>query len=194
MAARALLVSFLASASLGSTLPIQGNFQQLGGGFATPVPASWEHLHQLEQRLAFHGVKVVHSNRCPKGLEGLYDHRIAQVLMCRNTMPAQPETHWNTLAHESVHVMQICREAAPLSKGLDQLQQKMLASTPAPEKLHILSSYPPEQRLYELEARWVANTFPPETVMALLDLSCGRPGRRQATHTLLPRLVQESGV
>jgi len=194
LAARALLVSFLAAASLGSALPLQGAFHQLSAGFPTPVAASWLQLQELEQRLALHGVKVVHSNSCPKGLEGLYNHRIGQILMCKNTMPPQAETHWNTLAHESVHVMQICREAAPLSKGLDQLQQKMMASTPAQEKLHIFSAYPPDQRLYELEARWVANTFPPDTVMALLDLSCGRPGRRQPTHTLLPQLMaKENG-
>jgi hypothetical protein len=194
LAARALLALLVALMALGEGLAKPIRFHQMGSGFAAPVPASWEHLQQLEFRLAFHGVKVVHSSRCPKGLEGLYDHRIGQVLMCKNTMPAQAEIHWNTLAHEAVHVMQICRQSAPLSKGLDQLQQKMLDSTPAPEKLHILSAYPPEQRLYELEARWVANTFPPETVMALLDLSCGRPGRRQPTHTLLPQLMaKENG-
>jgi len=74
LAARALLVSFLAAASLGSALPLQGVFHQLSAGFPTPVAASWLQLQELEQRLALHGVKVVHSNSCPKGLEGLYNH------------------------------------------------------------------------------------------------------------------------
>ncbi len=143
------------------------------GAAPEPPPLGWEQVRRLERSLQLLGVNVLHSNRCARGLEGLYDHRITQVLLCENTMPNQPESHWNTLAHESVHVMQICRQALPLTRGLDQLQQKMLAATAPQEKLHILSAYPPEQRLYELEARWVANTMDPDAVIRLLERSCG---------------------
>lgn len=199
MAIRALLASLIAAASLVPALPLNGQsqsgiYRQWASGTDAPVPASWDQVNQLQESLVAQGLRVVHSDSCPRGLEGLYDHRIGQVLMCNNTMPNRPENHWNTLAHESVHVMQICREGSPLSKGLMQLQQRMLSTTPVQEKLHILSSYPPEQRLYELEARWVANTFPPQAVLNLLQSSCANSAARPPTQTLLPTLLSTSGL
>jgi len=157
-----------------------------------PVRATWGDVRRLEQALARRQVAVVYSDRCPKGLEGMYDPRVSRLLMCRNTMPNLPESHWNTLAHEAVHVMQICRQAAPLSSGQEQIQARLLAAMAPREKLHILAAYPPEQRLYELEARWVANTVPPAAVMELLERSCGAV-RPDTSQLLAPLLGPVSG-
>jgi hypothetical protein len=175
--------------------PVHQNFYQWGPGIsAAPVPASWEHVDRLEEVLISHGVPVVYRDSCPEGLEGLYDPRQNEIMMCRNTMPHRSENYWNTLAHESVHVMQVCRNASPLSVGLDEIQEAMLSSTPQREKLYILTAYPPEQRLYELEARWVANTFAPDAVTDLLADSCTASASRPATQALLPSLLDSSGV
>ena len=181
-------------------LPLEGAlgqraYHQWGPGVsAAPVPAGWHHVEGLEVVLTSHGVPVVYRDNCPDGLEGLYDPRGNQVLMCRNTMPNTPENYWNTLAHESVHVMQVCRDASPLSVGLERVQAKMLEGTPEREKLYIISAYPPEQRLYELEARWVANTFDPDAVIRLLDDSCTASASRPTTQALLSTLLASAGA
>jgi hypothetical protein len=182
---RALLAVLLAAGG-ALAAPLEASLPE------APVPASWNDVRRLEKALARRQVTVVYSDRCPKGLEGMYDHRVSRLLMCRNTMPNRPEHHWNTLAHEAVHVMQICRQAAPLSSGQEQIQAQLLAAMAPREKLHILAAYPPEQRLYELEARWVANTVPPAAVLELLERSCG-PVRPDTSQLLAPLLGAATG-
>jgi hypothetical protein len=109
-------------------------------------------------------------------------------------MPDRSANYWNTLAHESVHVMQVCRNASPLSMGLKGIQREMLDDTPQQEKMYILSAYPPEQRLFELEARWVANNFEPPAVINLLKDSCMAAANRPATRSLLPALLSKTNL
>ncbi|MDA7985379.1 MAG: hypothetical protein MPI81_00950 [Synechococcus sp. H1_metabat_bins_2.tsv.006] len=185
---------------MASAVPVaQGTareaFHQWGSQIsAAPVPARWGQVQELEQVLAVQGVPVEYRDNCPAGLEGLYDPRLNKVLMCTNTMPDRSANYWNTLAHESVHVMQVCRNASPLSSGLKGIQREMLDATPQQEKMYILSAYPPEQRLFELEARWVANNFDPPAVINLLKDSCMAAANRPATHNLLPALLSKANL
>ena len=200
MVYRALAVSIAVVGALASAVPVaQGTareaFHQWGPQIsAAPVPARWGQVQQLEQVLAMQGVPVEYRDNCPAGLEGLYDPRQNKVLMCTNTMPDRSANYWNTLAHESVHVMQVCRNASPLSMGLKGIQREMLDDTPQQEKMYILSAYPPEQRLFELEARWVANNFEPPAVINLLKDSCMAAANRPATRSLLPALLSKTNL
>ncbi|MEC8605344.1 MAG: hypothetical protein VYB57_01080 [Cyanobacteriota bacterium] len=200
MVFRALAASIAVFGALASAVPVaQGTareaFHQWGSQIsAAPVPARWGQVQELEQVLAVQGVPVEYRDNCPAGLEGLYDPRLNKVLMCTNTMPDRSANYWNTLAHESVHVMQVCRNASPLSSGLKGIQREMLEATPQQEKMYILSAYPPEQRLFELEARWVANNFDPPAVINLLKDSCMAAANRPATHHLLPALLSKANL
>ena len=79
-------------------------------------------------------------------------------------------------------------------RGLKGIQREMLEATPQQEKMYILSAYPPEQRLFELEARWVANNFDPPAVINLLKDSCMAAANRPATHNLLPALLSTANL
>ena len=116
------------------------------------------------------GTETLVARDCPKQLMGAFVFARNAVVLCANNLKDDPERVWETLAHESAHVMQHCRRQPIFERdrlGLDFL----LASHQSPELFKAVGQYHPRQHRTEIEAR-IVQGLPAEEVMNLFRRSC----------------------
>jgi hypothetical protein len=116
------------------------------------------------------GTETLVARDCPKQLMGAFVFARNAVVLCANNLKDDPERVWETLAHESAHVMQHCRRQPIFERdrlGLDFL----LASHQSPELFKAVGQYHPSQHRTEIEAR-IVQGLPAEEVMNLFRRSC----------------------
>ncbi|MCP9848709.1 hypothetical protein [Cyanobium sp. Morenito 9A2] len=142
----------------------------------------WWAIDRLRQQLSAHGVQVVQRNCGQQGLQGLYHRPSDTIVICR--VHDAPLAVWNTLAHEATHRMQVCLGGPITDPRHRPLMLTALART-SPEEWRSLQSYPATERLSELEARYTAQ-LPPEQVLQLFELYCGRRPSQGLAHFTPP--------
>ncbi|MCP9839785.1 hypothetical protein KBY93_03940 [Synechococcus sp. J7-Johnson] len=139
---------------------------------AAPAKAldHWRAFDILRDRLAANGVRVKQRDCGQRGLQGLYHPSSETIVVCR--VHSDPVAVWNTLAHEATHRMQVCR-GGPITDPRHHRAMAATLANRAPLEWRSLQSYPPRERLSELEARYTAQ-LPPDQVIQLFDRYCGR--------------------
>ena len=115
-------------------------------------PARAEHLRSialLKGLLRWAGIETLVARDCPKQLLDAFVSARNAVVLCANNLKGDPQRVWETLAHESAHVMQHCRRQPIFERdrlGLDFL----LAHHNSPELFNAVGHYHPSQHLTEI--------------------------------------------
>lgn len=130
-------------------------------GLAVAMPAqaaSWKDINLLTELVAGTGTEVKVDD-CEDGIHGFYQYNkekgIDLLMICKNSVDMQdPDAVWETLVHESTHVMQACY-GGPITK--DTYLPRMLRElqTLAPHYYRILQQYPDGHKRLEVEAFWM---------------------------------------
>lgn len=125
------------------------------------------------------GTRVLQRDCNQPGLQGLYHDHSDTIVICR--VHRDPQAVWNTLAHEATHRMQTCAGGSITNPAHHQAMARALA-TFAPDEWRSLRSYPADQQLSELEARYTAR-LAPEQVPRLYRRYCGGSSTAARTPT-----------
>ncbi|UPM49901.1 mitochondrial inner membrane protease ATP23 [Synechococcus sp. A10-1-5-1] len=116
------------------------------------------------------GTETLVARDCPQQLMGAFVFARNAVVLCANNLKDDPERVWETLAHESAHVMQHCRREPIFESdrlGLDFL----VAHRRSPDLFKAVGQYHPSQHRSEIEAR-IVQGLPAEEVMNLFRRAC----------------------
>ncbi|MFM7267278.1 MAG: hypothetical protein ACKOZT_01645 [Cyanobium sp.] len=132
-------------------------------------PPTWADIDTLRSLLTANGTQVVQRDCNQPGLQGLYHDSSGTIVICR--VHRDPMAVWNTLAHEATHRMQACAGGTITQPQHHEAMARALA-TYAPDEWRSLRSYPRDQQLSELEARYTAR-LAPEQVPRLFQRYCG---------------------
>ena len=140
-----------------------------------PQPAAkattWDQIGSYLRLIQRAGIEAMVANDCPLGLFGAYHAGRHVLLMCGNNIPDDPAVVWEVLAHESAHVMQVCKGGNLMPEAL--LAEEMEATIEkGADTFHELALYRSGRHHVEAEAR-VVQALPPQDVEALFIQHCG---------------------
>tara|TARA_E500000178_G_scaffold44324_1_gene39574 strand:+ start:1718 stop:2209 length:492 start_codon:yes stop_codon:yes gene_type:complete len=144
----------------------------VGLGHQSPAKATtWDQIGGYLRLIQSAGIEAMVANDCPLGLFGAYHAGRDVLLMCGNNIPDDPAVVWEVLAHESAHVMQVCKGGDLMPESL--LAEEMEATIDkGADTFHELALYRSGRHHVEAEAR-VVQALPPQQVEALFIKHCG---------------------
>tara|TARA_R100001082_G_scaffold308_1_gene138 strand:+ start:2008 stop:2529 length:522 start_codon:yes stop_codon:yes gene_type:complete len=141
--------------------------------FTLPVQAAtWELVGKLVKKVEATGTKVIYKE-CSNGSAGeyTYGNNIDQLVVCTDLTNMNSANHlWETIVHESTHVMQVCRGGPilPIHYNPRMIRELKLF---APHYIDMLEDYDDSHRDLEIEAFWMELQLP-SSVFHLMDKNC----------------------
>ena len=118
------------------------------------------------------GTETLVASGLPQAIAGCVVSARNAVVLCANNLKGDPQRVWETLAHESAHVMQHCRRQPIFERGKSAWAWIFCSPITAHRScLTRLASTTPSQHLTEIEAR-IVQRLPAKEVMNLFRRSC----------------------
>lgn len=145
----------------------------------TPAQAESISIQRLKEALASTGTTVVYRKCGPEHarMQGFYEfdkqQKLDQITVCTNNVDVSADRfHWEVLAHEATHAVQICKKGETLFVPEEHPSILREIREYAPHYDEILRTrYTGTQRVKELEAFWM-ELQPQDDVIDYIAKAC----------------------